>query len=90
MYVTHPKTLQNIHEQNVQNGYPGGCGTPRLAAAVASSPESSNPTLGPSVRKYTTAEMSVAVQKAAQSNFVKNLSFILTANYTKNPLVATT
>ena len=51
MYVTHPNTLQNTHEQNVQNGYPGGCGTPRCAPAVASSPESSRPTDGPSVKK---------------------------------------
>ncbi len=37
--------------QNVQNGYPGGCGTPRCAPAVASSPESSSPTEGPRVKK---------------------------------------
>ena len=49
MYVTKEKTLQKIQLQNVQNGYPGGCGTPRCAAAVASSPESSSPTEGPSV-----------------------------------------
>ena len=51
MYVTHENALQKNHEQSVQNGYPGGCGTPRCAAAVASSPESSKPTDGPSVKK---------------------------------------
>ena len=76
MYVTHENALQKSHEQNVQNGYPGGCGTPRFAAAVASSPESSRPTLGPRVKKYTANETTVAVQNAAQSNLVKNLSFI--------------
>ena len=49
MYVTKENILQNIHVQNVQNGYPGGCGTPRWALAVASSPESSRPTEGPRV-----------------------------------------
>ena len=29
IYVTKENILQNIHVQNVQNGYPGGCGTPR-------------------------------------------------------------
>ena len=51
MYVTHENALQNSQQQNVQNGYPGGCGTPRFAAAVANSPESSRPTDGPSVKK---------------------------------------
>ena len=49
MYVTPANNLQNIQLQRVQNGYPGGCGTPRCAAAVASSPESSSPTEGPIV-----------------------------------------
>ncbi len=75
--MTKPKTLQKIQQQKVQNGYPGGCGTPRLAAAVASSPESSSPTLGPSVKKYTPRVITVAVQKAAQSSLVKNLSFFI-------------
>ena len=51
MYFTQKKALQNSQLQNVQNGYPGGCGTPRCAPAVASSPESSRPTDGPSVKK---------------------------------------
>jgi hypothetical protein len=51
MYVTQKNNLQNIHEHKVQNGYPGGCGTPRFAAAVANSPESSSPTDGPKVKK---------------------------------------
>ena len=51
MYVTQEKRRQNIQPHSVQNGYPGGCGTPRWSAAVASSPESSRPTDGPSVKK---------------------------------------
>ena len=51
MYVTQEKTRQKIQQQSVQKGYPGGCGTPRWSAAVASSPESSRPTEGPRVKK---------------------------------------
>ena len=51
IYVTQKNSLQNNQLQRVQNGYPGGCGTPRCAPAVASSPESSSPTEGPSVKK---------------------------------------
>lgn len=81
MYVTHEKSLQKSQLQSVQNGYPGGCGTPRCAAAVASSPESSKPTDGPNVQKYTANVASVAVQNADQSNLVKNLSFAMIVYY---------
>jgi len=45
------KRCVHSHPTNVQTGYPGGCGTPKLHAAVTSSPESSSVTLGASVTR---------------------------------------
>ena len=87
MYVTQENNRQNIQLHSVQKGYPGGCGTPKCAAAVASSPESSSPTDGPSVQKYTANVASVAVQNAAQSSLVKNFSWRFVPNATLFSLV---
>src|ERR1017187_2904116 len=37
---------RHTHPKNAHNGYPGGCGTPKLNAPVTSSPESSSVTSG--------------------------------------------
>ena len=39
-------TNRQTHPKNAHNGYPGGCGTPKLNAPVTNSPESSMVTSG--------------------------------------------